>query len=168
MDRIENRPQQGLQYSPQPLQKPEIPALPRAAQEREPCPEPCPSDWGMLWGATTLTFLLNSFYFAHKYSLNQRQHKQFYSLVTSTFTRNKSLVFSLCSSEYLGRRRSRKKNKGKIVEDSVQQGAEPWFLADQDECCGEFGTLFLSLSSSLRQGLAFSQERSAIEINSTT
>lgn len=105
MDGIENRPQ--------PLQKAVIPALPRAAQEREPCPEPCAPDWGVLWGGTTPTFLLNSFYFVHKYSLNQRQHKQFHSLVTSTFTRSKSLVFSPRSSEYLGRKSGIEKNKGK-------------------------------------------------------
>lgn len=112
-DSIENRPQQGLQHTPQPLQQPVIPALPRAAQERHPCPQPCSSDWGVLWGGTTPTFFLNSFYFAHKYSLNQRQHKQPHSLVTSTFARNKSLVFSPCSSEYLGGRKGVEKHKGK-------------------------------------------------------
>lgn len=123
MDSIENRPQ--------PLQKPAIPALPRAARKESPALSLAPHDWGVLQGGTTPTFLLNSFYFVHKYSLNQRQHKQFHSLVTSTFTRSKSLVFSPCSSEYLGRKSGVEKNKGKKAEDSVQQGAEPQFLADQ-------------------------------------
>lgn len=107
----------------------QIPALPRAAQERSRALSLAPLT-GECCG-TTPTFLLNSFYFAYKYSLNQRQHKQFHSLVNSTFTRNKSLVFSPCSSEYLGRRGVGKNTREKKAEDSVQQGAEPRFLADQ-------------------------------------